>query len=142
MAWEFNQPPLLVPDCAPIRPVSFLETGNNLIVEALRREGDEIEVRLAECLGLGGEGLVTLKLPHREAALTDMVGGRRQALPPGPAYRFPVRSQQIVTLRFKTEGSLPAIRPLTEWDELVPVHKREALHRYLPEVKGHPPAGQ
>ena len=33
------------------------------------------------------------------------------------------------------------VKPLTEWDELVPEKKREALRRYLPDVKGHPPAG-
>jgi hypothetical protein len=32
------------------------------------------------------------------------------------------------------------VKPLTEWDELVPEKKREALHRYQPDVKGHPPA--
>ena len=44
-------------------------------------------------------------------------------------------------MRFRTATSVPEVKPLMEWDEMVPAKKREALHRYLPEVKGHPPAG-
>ena len=36
------------------KPVSFVRTSDNVIVEALRREGGEIELRLAECLGRAG----------------------------------------------------------------------------------------
>jgi hypothetical protein len=53
-----------------------------------------------------------------------------------------VRAQQIVTLRFGTERAVPDVIPLTQWDELVPEKKRESLRRYLPDVKGHPPAGR
>ncbi len=141
LAWEFNQPPIVVDGCASAKPVPFLDTSDNVIVEALRREGGEIELRLAECLGRGGEASVTLDLPHRGAALTDLVGGRRQLLSGGPSYKVPVRAQQIVTLRFRTAEPVAEIRPLTEWDELVPEAKRAALRRYLPDVKGHPPAG-
>ncbi|MCX6909825.1 MAG: hypothetical protein NTY01_17535 [Verrucomicrobia bacterium] len=59
----------------------------------------------------------------------------------GPNYKFPVRPQQIVTMRFKTTDAVPAVKPLTEWNELMPEKKREALRRYLPDVKGHLPAG-
>jgi hypothetical protein len=81
-----------------------------------------------------------MRLPHRDAALTDMLGGHRQPLRGGPSYEFPVRPQQIVTMRFKTANVAPAVKPLTEWDEFVPEKKREALRRYQPDVKGHPPA--
>ncbi len=141
MAWEFNDPPVVVDDCAPAKAMSFVQTSDNVIVEAMRREGGEIELRLAECLGRAGKASVTLNLPHLDAALTDLVGGHRQPLRGGPAYKFPVRPQQIVTLRFRTETSVPEVKPLTEWDEMVPAKKREALRRYLPDVKGHPPAG-
>jgi hypothetical protein len=141
LAWEFNQPPIVVDGCASAKPLSLLQTSANVIVEALRREGGEIELRLAECLGRAGEATVTLNLPHRGAALTDLVGGRRQPLPDGPKYTFPIRPQQIVTLRFRTAQPVAEIKPLTEWDTLVPEAKRAALRRYLPEVKGHPPAG-
>ncbi len=141
LAWEFNDPPLLVGDRAPAQATSFVKTSDNVIVEALRREGDELELRLAESLGTPGKATVTLALPHRDAALTDMVGGNRQPLPGGPSYEFAIRPQQIVTLRFRTDTAVPAIKPLTRWDDLVPENKREALHRYLPDVKGHPPAG-
>jgi len=82
-----------------------------------------------------------LNLPHCNAALTDMIGGNRRPLRSGPNYEFPVRSQQIVTMRFGTDTAVPGITPLTQWDELVPEKKRETLRRYLPDVKGHPPIG-
>ncbi|MCX6901268.1 MAG: hypothetical protein NT105_21535 [Verrucomicrobia bacterium] len=141
MAWEFNNPPIVVDSCASAKPMSFLQTSDNVIVEALRREGGEIELRFAECLGRAGKASVTLSLPHLDAALTDILGGHRQPLRGGPSYRFPVRPQQIVTVRFRTADAVPEVKPLTEWDELVPEKKREALRRYLPDVKGHPPAG-
>jgi hypothetical protein len=117
-------------------------------------------LRLAECLGRAGTAQVTLRLPHLDAALTDMLGGNRQPLPEGAApsapsvkratterrppdgktYSFPIRPQQIVTMRFKTAEAVPTVKPLTEWDELVPEKKRAALRHYLPDVKGHPPA--
>ena len=140
-AWEFNCPPLLVTNCGSTPCPPVLATSDNVIVEALRREGGEVELRLAECLGLAGNASVTLNLPHRDAALTDLMGGSRQSLRGGPQYTFPVRPQQIVTMRFRTATAVAAIKPLTEWEDLVPAAKRPALRRYLPEVKGHPPAG-
>lgn len=140
-AWEFNCPPLVVANCGSTSLAPVLATSDNVIVEALRREGGEIELRLAESLGRAGNATVTLHLPHREAALTDLVGGSRRPLRGGPSYTFPVRPQQIVTMRFSTTSAVAAIAPLTEWDALVPAAKRPALRRYLPEVKGHPPAG-
>ncbi len=136
MAWEYNAPS----NFPAANTSAFLQTSDNVIVEALRREAGEIELRLAECLGRSGAASVTLTLPHRETALTDMLGGHRQPLRGGPRYEFPVRPQQIVTMRFKTAGVVPDVKPLTEWDELVPERKREALRRYQPAVKGHPPA--
>ncbi len=141
LAWEFNAPPIETDGCAAAEMPPILQTSDNVIVEALRREGGEIELRLAECLGRAAQASLTLNLPHLDAALTDLLGGHRQPLQGGPAYTFPVRPQQIVTLRFKTADAVPAVEPLTEWDELVPEHKRAALRRYLPDVKGHPPAG-
>ncbi|MDO8543381.1 MAG: glycoside hydrolase family 38 C-terminal domain-containing protein [Opitutaceae bacterium] len=141
LAWEFNAPPVVVDACAPSKALSFVQTSDNVIVEALRREGGEIELRLAECVGRAGTATVTLDLPHREAALTDLVGGRRQPLRGGPGYTFAVRPQQIVTLRFTTRAAVAEVTALTAWDPLVPAGKREALQRYLPDVKGHPPAG-
>ena len=136
LAWEYNRPS----DLPVADTTSFLQTSDNVIVEALRREGGEIELRLVECLGCAGTAQVTLRLPHLDAALTDMLGGSRQPLRGGPSYKFPVRPQQIVTMRFRTADAVPTLKPLTEWDELVPEKKREALRLYQPDVKGHPPA--
>lgn len=140
MAWEFNSPPVVLTRAAKASPRSFLQTSDNVIVEAMRREGNEIEVRLAECLGVAGTAEVTLNLPHREASLTDLVGGRRQPLQGGPGYRFPVRPQQIVTMRFRTDSAAPDVQPLTDWAPLVPQAKLAALRTKL-DKKGHPPAG-
>jgi hypothetical protein len=140
MAWEFNCPPAVIANVAKAAPQSFLQTSDNVIVEAMRREGSEIELRLAECLGMAGTAEVALNLPHRDAALTDLVGGRRQPLVGGPAYSFPVRPQQIVTLRCRTDSAASQIEPLTNWEPLVPVAKRAALNTKL-DKKGHPPAG-
>jgi len=140
MAWEFNCPPAVAANVAKGQPQSFLQTSDNVIVEALRREGSEIELRLAECLGIAGTAEVALNLPHHEAALTDLVGGRRRMLKGGPGYRFPVRPQQIVTLRFQTDTTVPGVEPLTNWEPLVPPAKRAALNTKL-DKKGHPPAG-
>lgn len=136
MAWDYNTPA----DIPAVKPASFLQTSDNVIVEALRREAGEIEMRLVESLGRAGKASVSLNLPHLDAALTDLLGGHRQPLVVAPSYEFPVRPQQIVTMRFKTADAVPAVKPLTEWDELVPEKKREALRRYQPGVKGHPPA--
>jgi hypothetical protein len=140
MAWEFNCPPVVAEGVAKTAPKSFVTTSDNVIVQALRREADEIELRLAECLGLAGTAEVSINLPHRQAALTDLVGGRRRTLEDGPTYTFPVRPQQIVTLRCRTESAVPDIEPLVNWEPLVPPDKRAALNLKL-DKKGHPPAG-
>jgi alpha-mannosidase len=141
MAWEFNCPPLVLCGKAPAAPQSFLQTSDNVIVEALRREGPDIELRMAECFGYAGEAEVTLNLPHTDARLTDLVGGNAKPLAGGPTYKFPIRPQQIVTMRFRAPSAVPDIKPLTKWDDLVPVAKREALNTCI-DAKGHPPRGQ
>ncbi len=141
-AWEFNCPVTVAGDCKETEPQSFVQTSDNVIVEAVRRDGADIEMRLVEVLGLAGTAEVTLNLPHMSAALTDLTGAHPQKLEGGPAYRFPVRAQQIMTLRFRTSEPVAEIKPLLEWDELVPPKKRPALHEYLPDMKGHPPRGK
>jgi hypothetical protein len=139
MAWEYNCPPLAVKGGNPGSTQSFVQTSENVIVEVIRREGDEIEMRLTECRGVAGMAEVTLNLPHQGAALTDLRGKNPQALEGnGPRYRFPVRPQQIVTLRFGAASSVGKIELVTSWDKFVPEQKRAALHAYRP-VKGHPP---
>jgi D-aminopeptidase len=119
---------------------SLLTTSDNVIVEAVRREGEEIEVRMAEAFGRSGEAELKLHLSHSAARLTNLVGQTIQKLNSGGVYRFPVRPQQIVTLRFKTEKPVAAIVPLTDWNPLVPANKRAALNTFI-DKKGHPPRG-
>jgi len=136
-AWEYNCPPVALQDCAAAPPKSFLQTSPNVIVEALHRDGSEIELRLAECLGQAGQAELSFDLPHKGAWLTDLTGGRRKPLAGGPKYRFAVRPQQIVTVRFGAGSAVLVPKPIQRWDELVPAEKLPALHEYS-DVKGHP----
>jgi alpha-mannosidase len=141
MAWEYNREPVVIPARAASGPQSFLETSDNVIVEAMRREGSHIELRLVECLGRGGEAELTLNLPHRNASLTDLTGRKKSALRKSSRYRFPVRPQQIITMQFETVAGVPKPEPVKAWDAFVPKDKLPALHAYDPNLKGHPPFG-
>lgn len=142
MAWEYNREPIVVAGSAAAPLRSFVETSDNVIVEALRREGDHIEVRLVECFGSAGTVKLKLDLPHRSAALTDLTGRKLSGLPRSSPYTFPVRPQQIVTLRFDTRSTLPDAKPIETWDQFVPEQKLPALHAYDPKLIGHPPFGE
>ena len=140
-AWEYNQPPILIPDSAPQPFQSFLQTPDNIIVEAVRREDDHIELRFAESLGLAGIATIKFSLPHVSAFSTDLGGKHKSALSGSGVYTITVQPQQIVTLHFETEKSLPIPEPITSWDAFVPKEKLASLHAYDPTVKGHPPFG-
>jgi alpha-mannosidase len=140
MAWEYNCPPMMFEGRRPRAAESFLSTSGNVVVEAMRRLGGEIEVRLAECLGYAGTAEVALALPHRSAAITDFNGANRAPLGGGPRYRFPVRPQQIVTLRFAAGPPVAEPEIVTKWDAMVPAAKRPMLYEYS-SAKGHPPRG-
>jgi hypothetical protein len=137
MAWEYNCPPVLLPARAVAAPKPFLAASPNVIVEALRRIGGEIELRLAEIAGADGTAEVLLDLPHTGAWLTDLTGGWRTSLAGGPRYRFAVRPQQTVTIRFGAGSAVAVPEPVKQWDELVPAEKLPALHEYS-SLKGHP----
>lgn len=141
MAWEYNSPVTIITDCAAKSAESFVQTSGNVIVEVIRREGNEIELRLAECLGKAGKAKVTTSLPHVSAALTDLLGGHPQPLTGKGSYTFTVRPQQIITIRLRTDSKVEEIKPLMAWDELVPPAKRAALNNYQGDKKGHPPKG-
>lgn len=66
------------------------------------------------------------------------MGDNAKKLSGGPAYKFPVKPQQIIALRCRTAQAVATPKPLTKWDELVPAAKRAALNRYLPDKSGHP----
>jgi alpha-mannosidase len=141
MAWEYNCPPVLVTGRKAMPAKSFVHTSPNVIVEVIRREGKDIEMRLVECLGLAGNAEVTLNLPHQGAALTDLRGKNPKPLVgSGPTYRFPVRPLQIATIHFHAASPVEEIKPVTEWDKFVPEPKRAALHAYG-NYQGHPPMG-
>ena len=120
---------------------SFVSTSGNVIAEVVRREGEDIEMRLLECRGLPGTAEVMLNLPHEGAAMTDLRGRNPKALEGRcPTNRFRVRPQQIATIRIHTTSRVDEIKLVTEWDKFVPEAKRAALHAYG-NYKGHPPRG-
>ena len=139
-AWEYNQSPIVIPEAGRQACKSFLETSGNIIVEAVRREEDHIEIRFVECLGLPGTASLKLSLPHGKLHITDLMGRRKTTLSHADSYSIEVQPQEIVTLHFDT-SSLPSPDPITSWDEFVPTEKLAALHAYDPKVKGHPPFG-
>lgn len=141
LAWEYNAAPIVVGKTAFGNSQSFIKTSDNVIVQVMRREGANIELRLAESLGRAGQAMITVNLPHASAALTNMLGETPRSLSGGHEYCFDIRPQQIVTLRLRTREAVPAVKPLTDWSPLVPEHKRPALKEYHPNVKGHPPHG-
>jgi alpha-mannosidase len=140
MAREYNAPPAALLGRSEAKTRSFIRTSDNLILQALRREDRHIEMRFIECRGEAGEAEVWCLLPHRGAALTNLRGQNPQPLSGGTPYRFPVRPQQIITMRFKASAAVDAICPVTAWDTFTPPGKRAALHQYG-SYKGHPPAG-
>jgi alpha-mannosidase len=140
IAWEYNSPPVVLPEKSAMRRQSFLSTSDNIIVEAMRRVDRDIELRFVECLGHAGSAEVRLEIPHEMAFVTSLTGANPVRLRGGPAYRVPVRPQQIVTLRFRLPDAIEEPGPLLQWDELVPKSKLDALHAYSDE-KGHPPRG-
>lgn len=141
LAWEYNMLPVAGAAKEDVKSESFVETSDRLILEAMRRDGTDLELRLADWTGRPeGKATVTVHLPHRDAAVTDMNGANPQPLGGGPTYEITARPQQIVTLRFKTDAPVPAIEPRTKWDDLVPEQKRPALNRFI-NRKGHPPRG-
>jgi alpha-mannosidase len=142
MAWEYNREPAIVANrgAAPVQ--SFLETSSNVIVEALRREGDHIELRMVEVLGRPGNAEINLNLPHRAVALTDLVGRKVSNLPPMSRYTIALRPQQIVTMHFETSATLAEAEPIVSWEPFVPKEKLPALRAYDPKLIGHPPSGK
>jgi hypothetical protein len=141
LAWEYNCPPLLFPASGMKAPASYVQTSDNLILEALRRESDYIEVRFVECLGLAGRASFSANLPHFRAVLTDAMGKRKAVLSGGPRYDFDVRPQQILTVQLAIDTSVALPEPITAWDSFVPREKLPALHAYDPTTIGHPPKG-
>ncbi len=138
-AWEYNSPVYVIEGGA-ASAAPLLETSSNVIVESMRRYGKWLEVRMAEVLGEAGRAEIRLNLPHRGAELTNFAGAEARPLPGGPKYGFPVRPQQIVTLRVGVDSEIAEPKPLLDWGPLAPEAKRAALKRYSSE-KGHPPRG-
>ena len=120
----------------------FIETSPNLIIEALRRIGPDIEVRGVECEGVSGEAWIRLTLPHRDARQTNLLGESPQPLVEiDGRVNLDLRRQQIVTLRFATESAVPVPPAIRSWDALVPPGKLAAFRRHSA-AQGYPGGDQ
>jgi alpha-mannosidase len=116
---------------------SLLDTSDNIIVSALRREKQQVELRFHEWRGDAGEATVRFMLPHQKAWLTNLMGELRAPLEGGPTYHFQVKPQQIVTIRFDVDSEVLSPEPISRWEALVPAGKRLDLERRIP-TKGYP----
>ncbi len=135
-AREFAMPPLVLEDGGPLPPL--VRTSENLIVEAARREGSDLEVRLTEWRGEPAMAWVECLAPHRDARRTNLLGEEPRPLGRAARYRFAVMPQEIVTLRFRLDSAVETPELLRTWAPLVPEAKREGLKMRRRE-KGHPP---
>jgi hypothetical protein len=139
-AWEYNTP-VVVQAGLSAPAARFCETSSNVIIEAVRRVGDEIEVRLVECLGREGQGHIRVNLPHTAAMRTDVRGENRVGLQGGPAYELQLRPQEIVTLRLSTADCVPTPEAIQSFERLIPEFKRAFMRNARnPNLVGHPPA--
>lgn len=137
-AWEYNSPVILSEGRNIKADKPIITTSDNVIVQAVRRVEGDVEVRLAEWSGRAGEAEVRLNLPHRDARMTNLMGENERALTAtNGAYRFKVRPQQIVTLRFRAGSTVPRPEAIRSWNRLVPRFKRQPLEVTDP-VKGYP----
>jgi len=138
-AWEYNSKVITYHGGSVSEPMSFVQTSDNVIVEALRRIDDEIEIRMVECKGKSDKVQICFDLPHNEVALTNLLGKERKVLKGGPDYTFDIRPQQIVTLRLKTNGSVNAVKALRNFDSVIPPIKLDYMKTFRkPEFIGHP----
>jgi len=140
MAWEYNSPVVAVAGHSVSAPKSIIETSDNVIVQALRRDDMEIELRLMECLGQAGTARVKVNLNHSDAALTNLLGLERRPLDGNGEYSFEIRPQQIVTLRLRTGDKAAPIESLRSFESVVPEGKRHYMRTSRnPGLIGHPP---
>lgn len=140
IAWEYNCPVIAWLGRAVPTAQSFVETSDNVIIQSLRRDDSQIELRLMECLGEAGKAAVKVRLLHTAAALSDLLGRQGQPLQGQGRYEFDIRPQQIITLRLRTEEVVPSAKALRSFNSLIPPHKRQYMRTSRdPTLLGHPP---
>jgi len=129
-AWEYNSKVVTYHGGLIQEAMSFVQTSDNLIVEALRRTDGEIEIRMVECKGKSGQAQIQIDLEHTKAEITNLLGKERQILKGGPNYTFDIRPQQIVTLRLKAKDSVKPVEALRSFETLIPPVKREYMKQF------------
>ena len=84
LAWEYNMLPVAGSAKEEVKIGSFIETSDRLILEAMRCDGPDLELRLVDGTGRPEEKTtVTVNLPHQSAAVTDMNGQNARPLTAG-----------------------------------------------------------
>jgi len=136
LAYEFNAAVLTRGESAVKQEMPFVTTTPNVIVEAMRRLHNQVEVRLYEWQGKAGEADILLHLPHSGAVRTNLNGAQTEALIEAPTCKIQVRPQEIVTLRFSVDSAVAEPEPLRSWERLVPANKRPYLAKRMTK-KGH-----
>jgi len=127
-AWELNAPPWAQQGHASAgESRSWLTTSPNVIVESVRRDGSDLEIRFVDWTGRGGDADVQVDIPHEAAARTDLLGERAQPLPVASQYRLPLAPQEIVTLRLRTASAAPPAPPIMDYRPLAPPVKRASF---------------
>ncbi len=140
MAWEYNSPPYAI-SAGPAKPYSFLQSSGNVIVEAIRRDGEFIEVRLAECFGQARHcprhsgSAAPRRRAHQHGRRTMPNCSSADRVTNSPS--APSRLSRCASALAQSSAEP---KPLLAWDPLVPPAKRPTLHKYSSE-KGHPPRG-
>ena len=127
IAWEYNCPPLLVPGVKATATKSFVQTSDNVLVEALRREGEFLEMRLVECRGHAGQAKSDARFARRRSFSTDLTGADAKPFPAARPMNSRFAPSKSSTLRFKTAKPVEEVKPLLKWDELVPPAKLPQL---------------
>ncbi len=91
-----------------------------------------------EWAGRAGAAEIAIHLPHEYARMTNFLGEQAKPLTGASGlYRFPIRPQQIATLRFRLASSVPDVAAILDWSPLTPRFKRQPLEVNEP-VKGYP----
>jgi hypothetical protein len=141
LAWEYNAPALTEQSKTSIAQSSFFTSTDNIILQSMRRENNELELRFVESKGIKAEVNFDIDIPNNTLRLTNFLGEGNHVIYKKDKFSLMINPQEIVTIRFETDQSVETVSTLTDWTPLVPEHKRAILHKYDGTVVGHPPRG-
>ncbi|MBN2212363.1 MAG: hypothetical protein JW709_13275 [Sedimentisphaerales bacterium] len=140
LAQEYNTPVFAFRGRPRQKSPSFMEISDNLLLQALRRADDEVEIRLLETKQQSGSVCVTINAPVTEAWRTNLLGENKIPLNDQSPFNLKVKPQEIITLRMKTSRSVPPVKALDSFNDLIPTRKQAYMKStYDKNLLGHPP---